>query len=146
MYIKRILILILGIGLIFMGSFAFYVYKVMFMSNTSFENDYVHIYIKTGTTIDQFLNQLDSYLLNVDDFNVLAKRKKYNVKPGKYIINKGMSNNDIINTLRSNNITVNVTFNNINNLNELAGQISNQIEADSLSFLNSFKSDFFIET
>ena len=42
MYIKRIIILILGIGLIFMGSFAFYVYKVMFMSNTSFENDYVH--------------------------------------------------------------------------------------------------------
>ena len=64
-----------------MGSFAFYVYKVMFMSNTSFENDYVHIYIKTGTTIDQFLNQVNSYLLNVDDFNVLAKRKKYNVKP-----------------------------------------------------------------
>ena len=145
MYIKRILILIVGIGLIFMGSFAFYVYKVMFMSNTSFENDYVHIYIKTGTTIDQFLNQVDSYLLNVDDFNVLAKRKKYNVKPGKYIINKGMSNNDIINSLRSNNITVNVTFNNINNLNDLAGKISNQIEADSISFLNSFKSGFFIE-
>ena len=72
MYIKRILILILGIGLIFMGSFAFYVYKVMFMSNTSFENDFVHIYIKTGTTIDQLLNQLDSYLLNVDDFNAVS--------------------------------------------------------------------------
>ena len=137
--------LIIGVGLIFMSSFAFYVYKIMFMSNTSFENDYVYIYIKTGTTIDQFLNQVDSYLLNTDDLNVLAKRKKYNVKPGKYIINKGMSNNDIINSLRSNNITVNVTFNNINNLNDLAGKISNQIEADSISFLNSFKLDFFIQ-
>ena len=65
MYIKRILILIAGIGLVFMGSFSFYVYKVMFKSNTSFENDYVHIYIKTGTTIDQFLNHQDLYYLGL---------------------------------------------------------------------------------
>ena len=133
------------IGLIFMGSFAFYVYKVMFMSNTSFESDYVHIFIKSETTFNQFLNQVEPFLLNIDDFSVLAKRKKYIVRPGKYKINKGMSNNDIINSLRSNNITVNVIYNNINDLNDLAGKISNQIEADSISFLNSFKSDFFNE-
>ena len=129
------------IGLIFMGSFAFYVYKIMFMSNTSFETDYVHIFIKSETTFNLFLNQVDPFLLNIDDFSVLAKRKKYTVRPGKYKINKGMSNNDIINSLRSNNITVNVIYNNINDLNDLAGKISNQIEADSISFLNSFKSD-----
>ena len=133
------------IGLIFMGSFAFYVYKVMFMSNTSFEDDYVHLYIKSETTFNQFIELVDPFLLNIDDFSVLAKRKKYNVKPGKYRLNKGMSNNDIINSLRSNNITVNVTYNNISDLNDLAGNISNQIEADSISFLNSFKTDFFIE-
>ena len=145
MYIRRILILTAAIGLIFMGSFAFYVYKVMFMSNTSFEGDFEYIFIKSDTSYDQFLNQLDSYLLSVDDFNVLAKRKKYGVRPGKYRINKGMSNNDIINTLRSNNITVNVIYNNVNDLNDLAGKISNQIEADSISFLNSFKTGFFTE-
>ena len=133
------------IGLIFMGSFAFYVYKVMFMSNTSFESDYAHLFIKSETTFNQFLNQVEPFLLNIDDFSVLAKRKKYIVRPGKYKINKGMSNNDIINSLRSNNITVNVIYNNINDLNDLAGKISNQIEADSISFLNSFKSDFFNE-
>ena len=133
------------IGLIFMGSFAFYVYKVMFMSNTSFEADYVHLYIKSETTFNQFIEQVDPFLLNIDDFSVLAIRKKYTVRPGKYIINKGMSNNDIINSLRSNNITVNVIYNNVSDLNDLAGNISNQIEADSISFLNSFKTDFFIE-
>ena len=133
------------IGLIFMGSFAFYVYKVMFMSNTSFEADYVHLYIKSETTFNQFVEQVDPFLLNIDDFIVLAKRKKYTVRPGKYRINKGMSNNDIINSLRSNNITVNVIYNNVSDLNDLAGNISNQIEADSISFLNSFKTDFFIE-
>ena len=145
MYIRRILLLAVVLGLIFMGSFAFYVYKVMFMSNTSFESDFVHIYIKTETTYDQLLNQVDPYLTRIDDFDVLAKRKKYSVRPGKYILNKGMSNNDIINSLRSNNITVNVIFNNVNDLNDLAGKLSNQIEADSLSFLSSFDTDFFIE-
>ena len=128
-----------------MGSFAFYVYKVMFMSNTSFESDFVHIYVKSETTYDQLLNQVDPYLTRIDDFDVLAKRKKYSVRPGKYILNKGMSNNDIINSLRSNNITVNVIFNNVKDLNDLAGKLSNQIEADSLSFLSSFDTDFFIE-
>ena len=145
MYIRRILLLTVVLGLIFMGSFAFYVYKVMFMSNTSFESDFVHIYIKTETTYDQLLNQVDPYLTRIDDFDILAKRKKYSVRPGKYILNKGMSNNDIINSLRSNNITVNVIFNNVNDLNDLAGKLSNQIEADSLSFLSSFDTDFFIE-
>ena len=128
-----------------MGSFSFYVYKVMFKSNTSFDEKSKDLYIKTGTSYNQLLNQIESYVLNVDDFDVLAKRKKYNVKPGKYQIKYGMNNNEIINSLRSNNITVNVIYNNIVDLNDLAGKISNQIEADSISFLNSFKTEFFKE-
>tara|TARA_B100000524_G_scaffold165962_1_gene84776 strand:+ start:119 stop:1156 length:1038 start_codon:yes stop_codon:yes gene_type:complete len=145
MYIKRIVILIVALGLIFMGSFSLYVYKVMFKSNTSFNEKSKDLYIKTGTSFNQLLKQIDPYVLNVDDFNVLAKRKKYNVKPGKYQIKNGMNNNEIINSLRSNNITVNVIFNNIIDLSDLAGKISNQIEADSISFLNSFKTEFFKE-
>lgn len=128
-----------------MGSFSLYVYKVMFKSNTSFDEKSKDLYIKTGTSYNQLLNQIESYVLNVDDFDVLAKRKKYNVKPGKYQIKNGMNNNEIINSLRSNNITVNVIYNNIVDLNDLAGKISSQIEADSISFLNSFKADFFSE-
>ena len=117
----------------------------MFKSNTSFNEKSKDIYIKTGSSYSQLLKQIDPYLLNVDDFNVLAKRKKYNIKPGKYQIKNGMNNNEIINSLRSNNITVNVIYNNIIDLNDLAGKISNQIEADSISVLNSFKTDFFKE-
>ena len=117
----------------------------MFKSNTSFDEKSKDLYIKTGTSYNQLLNQIDPYILNVDDFDVLAERKKYNVKPGKYQIKYGMNNNEIINSLRSNNITVNVIYNNIVDLNDLAGKISNQIEADSISFLNSFKTEFFKE-
>ena len=128
-----------------MSLFAFYIHKVMFKSNTSFNEKSIDLFIKTGSNQNQLLVQIEPYLLSVNDFDILAKRKKFHVKPGKYSLVKGMSNNDIINSLRSNNITVNVIFNNIKNLNDLAGKISNQIEADSISFLNSFKTDFFTE-
>ena len=117
----------------------------MFKSKTACDEKSKDLYSKTGTSYNQLLNQIESYVLNVDDFDVLAKRKKYNVKPGKYQIKNGMNNNEIINSLRSNNITVNVIYNNIVDLNDLAGKISSQIEADSISFLNSFKADFFTE-
>ena len=145
MYIRKILILTVGIGLVFLSLFAFYVYRVMFVSNTSFEAEYVNIYIKTGTTYDQLLNQLDSYLINVDDFNLLAKRKTYKVRAGKYRVDRNMNNREILNSLRTNNITVDVIFNNIRDIDDLARKISNQIETDSISLLNSFNSGFFKE-
>ena len=102
MYIKRILILIAGIGLIFMGSFAFYVYKVMFMSNTSFENDYVHIYIKTGTTIDgtshvYFIQEVESeqYELIFGDGIFGKSLEDGNVIEVSYIVTNGDSANGV---------------------------------------------------
>jgi UPF0755 protein len=57
------------------------------------------------------------------------------------MIEPGMSNNNIVNILRSGRQTpVNVTFNNIRTLEELAGRIGGQIEADSAS-LSAFLSD-----
>ena len=143
MYIRKILIITVGIGIVFFGLFAFYVYRVMFVSNTSFNSEYVDVYIKTGTTHDELLNQLDPYLININDFSVLAKRKTYKVRAGKYRIKRNMNNREIINSLRSNNITIDVIFNNIKDLEDLAEKISNQIEADSISLLNSFKTEFF---
>ena len=143
MYIRKILIITVGIGIVFLSLFAFYVYRVMFVSNTSFNSEYVDVYIKTGTTHEELLNQLDPYLINIDDFNVLAKRKTYKVRAGKYRIKRNMNNREIINSLRSNNITIDVIFNNIKDLEDLAEKISIQIEADSISLLNSFKTEFF---
>ena len=63
MYIRRILILTAAIGLIFMGSFAFYVYKVMFMSNTSFEGDFEYIFIKIRPIAAVNINILLMYIV-----------------------------------------------------------------------------------
>jgi UPF0755 protein len=137
MYIKKILWAIAIIGLVAAGIFAYYVYGAMLAPNTNFNNDEAYIYIKSTDSYEDVRGQLEPLLKDIDKFDILAKQKKYtgNIKSGKYAIKKGMSNNDIINSIRSRNIPVNVSFNNQNSLEKLAGRVASQIEADSLSLL-----------
>ncbi len=145
MYIRKIIILTSILVLFIMGGFSYYVYNIMFAPNTNFNEEFKYIYIGTDSDYNDLTENLKGYIEDIKAFTVLAERKNYtkNIKPGRYIIEKGMNNNQIINSIRSKNITVNVIFNNVNDLNDLAGKISKQIEADSVSFLNSFKTEFF---
>lgn len=70
---------------------------------------------------------------------VAAQKNLKQPKPGCYLLKKGMSNNEIVNMLRVGNQTpVKVAFNNQDTLEKLAGRISHQIAADSISLLDSF--------
>jgi len=148
MYIKKILLVIVFIGLIIAGLLANYVYGAMFKPNTKFENDKAYIYIPTDSKYDEVREQLIPLLKDIDKFDALAARKKYNtnVKSGRYVINKGMNNNDIINSIRSNNKPIKLSFNNQDRLELLSGRVASQIEADSLSLLNAFLDEQFIKT
>src|SRR5690606_195587 len=86
-------------------------------------------------------------LHDIESFRSVANQKKYdgNIKSGHFIITQGMSNNDIVNTLRSKNIPINVKFNNQERLEDLAGNISRQIEADSISLLKTMQDREFLE-
>ena len=101
--------------------------------------------IPTGSDFEDLTDTLRStgVLRSERNFIITSRLKSYgrNVKPGSYMIEPGMSNNNIVNILRSGRQTpVNVTFNNIRTLEELAGRIGGQIEADSAS-LSAFLSD-----
>ena len=147
MYIKKILLAVVLIGLIIAGYFAYYVYSAMFVSNTAFNNDEAFIYIESTATYQNVREDLEPLLKNIKTFDALASRKKYttNIKAGKYRIKKDMTNNDIINSIRIHNIPVKVSFNNQNSLEQLAGRISKQIEADSLSLIVAFQDSTFIK-
>ena len=145
MYIRRVFFAIVMSGILISAMFSYFVYRIMFKSNTKFQSDFEVLYIKTNTSTPQLLNKLDSLLINVNDFKILAKQKKYVVRPGKYIISRNMNNNQIINILRSENTTVNVLVNNVKNLNDLAGKVSKQLELDSLELSNSFDDDLFFK-
>ena len=138
MYLRKILLLIVVLGLILGGVFAYKVYDAIFSPNTKFENNEAFIYVPTNSTIEDVSELLEPLLKNPKTFLQIAERKGYssNVKGGKYAIQKGMNNNDIVNSLRSSNIPVQVSFNNQETLADLAGRISSQIEPDSLTLLS----------
>ncbi|OUR95127.1 aminodeoxychorismate lyase [Flavobacteriales bacterium 34_180_T64] len=145
MYIKKILFAIAIIGIIIAAFFANYVYSAMFKPNTKFNNERAYIYIPTNATYQDIREQLLPLLEDIDKFDALAERKQYtsNIKAGKYAIKKDMSNNDIINSIRINNMSIMVSFNNQETLEDLAGRIAVQIEADSTSLINTFNSKAF---
>ena len=78
-----------------------------------------------------------NYIIDLNSFEWLAEKKnyKYNVKPGRYRIKNNMSNNELINLLRSGNqIPVKLTFNNVRTIDEFAGVVAKKLEPDSLAF------------
>ncbi|WP_242205079.1 endolytic transglycosylase MltG [Aestuariivivens insulae] len=146
MYIKKILWAIAIIGLVGAVFFANFVYKAMLRPNTAFNNEVAYVYIPTHATYADVRSQLEPLLDDIKSFDNLARQKKYtaNIKAGRYAIKKGMSNNDIINSIRINNLPVKVSFNNQSSLEKLAGRVSKEIEADSLSLLKAMKDDAFL--
>jgi len=123
-------------------------YKVFFKSNTSFSEDFVYVYVNSGSSKDEMISSISSYIIDVESFIKAAKTKKYleNIKAGRFIIYKGDGNNKIINSLRSKNIPLNITFNNIQTIQEFSGYISKKIEADSMSLIESFTDKNFLKS
>ena len=72
MYIKKILLAVVFIGLAIAGYFAFYVYSAMFVDNTAFTNDEVYIYVTSNATYDDVRTDLLPLLKNIKTFDALA--------------------------------------------------------------------------
>lgn len=146
MYIKRILLTIVLAGIVAAGIFSYYVYKTIFLPNTSFENKTAFVLVSSDRSYQEVRQQLVPLLKNIESFDKVAQKKGYvaNVKPGKYAIKKGMNNNDIVNSLRSKNIPIQISFNNQERLANLAGRIAEQIEADSLSLLQKITDETYL--
>ncbi len=136
------IILSLGIlSFLFILSLVVYnYYKTYYSENTNFDEESVYLYIKSGSGLDNFKKQITPLVKDsVTFFNAAYKTKYFlNIKAGRYEIKKGFSNKEIINSLKFQNKPVKVTFNNLERIENLASKISDFIEADSLSLMNSF--------
>ncbi len=108
----------------------------IFAANVVVENELAYIYIPNDSDYDDVLMILEEsgYVENLQSFEQVAEWKKYagKVLPGKYEIHNGMSNNELINLLRSGKQTpVKLSFISVRSLPILAGKVSVYIEADS---------------
>jgi len=115
-------------------------YNIMHRDNTNFDEDSTFLYINSSDTIVSILDTINQKIKSSKTFLKAAKRMDYaeNIKSGRFKVNKGAGNKEIINSLKFNNTPLTVTFNNQERIQDLAGRISKQILADSISLLNAF--------
>ena len=146
-YRKKILTIIVLIGLAFGFYFVYLFSRTFFWDNTIFDQEKVYVFIKEGDNFNKVRAVLTPFLKSVSDFSKAADKKGYStrVKSGKFILRKGSNNNEIINTLRGKSLTVRVTFNNQERIENLAGRVAQQIEPDSIELLKAFLDPNFLK-
>ena len=110
----------------------------IFGSNTNFEEDRKAVFIKTGSTFLKVRNELDNkgIVVNTKSFSLLARLFDYkqNIKPGKYVFEKGASLYTILKTLRAGKQTpVNLVINKLRTREDFAAKIAANFECDSYS-------------
>ena len=126
---KRILLFLMLIALAIGGFFAWKMWRDVFGPGARFAAEEKVLLIPTGADLDQVMDSLKSTGILKDEktFHWVAERKKYadKVRPGRYVVPSGMSMNDLVNKLRNGEQDpVRITFANIKNIPQLAGQVS----------------------
>jgi UPF0755 protein len=121
------------------GLAAWIVYQWVYKPNVKIKESR-YFYIATGSDYDEVFHDLKDQAIISDpvSFDRVARKKEYpaKVKPGRYKIKPGMSNNELVNLLRSGlQEPVLVTFNNIRFKDQLAGRVCRNLEADSTELL-----------
>jgi UPF0755 protein len=137
---KSILYIICGAALLII-TVLILIWKTLFGVAILAEKPAKVIIIPTGASYGQVRDSVvkNHIIKNGKLFDWVAKRKNYPalIKPGRYVIDKNLSYNSLINMLRSGHQTpLRITFQNIRTLNQLAGKIGRQLEADSISIMD----------
>jgi UPF0755 protein len=140
--VRKLLWIIILLILSYAAYWAWTRYQAIYASNVEVKEP-TEFLIYTGSDFQKVKTDLErsGALKDLDAFLWVADKKSYPdlVKPGRYILKAGMSNNDLVNMLRAGNQTpVKLSFNNVRNLAQLAGKVGAKLEGDSLSFLKTF--------
>ena len=139
--IKKWSLIIAPILLIVAGILVYFIYA----PNVAIK-DY-ELKITPATSYQQVVERLkkDGVLKSTTTFEQVAglmKYKRAEVPSGRYNLKEGMSNRAILTKLRSGDQdALNITFNNVRTIRELAGLFSKNLAADSVSLLNAFLAD-----
>ncbi len=147
---KKIILIVLVGGLLFGGYKVYELYAGVKKPNVNLNGQqFTYIYIPTGSNFRNVLQLLysNNIIINHSTFEWVAEKKNYpgNIKAGKFKITEGMSNNALINLLRSGRQEpVRLVFNKVRTKERFSGIIGSQIEADSLVLLKLLSDEDFL--
>ncbi len=121
-------------------------YNKYYKDNTDFENESIYLYVIKDDSLG-FTDSISKYFKSTKTFYKVAEKLGYlnNKKTGRFKIDKGVGNNEIVRSLKFNNTPVNVTFNNQERIENLASRVSKQILEDSLSLIKAFRNEDFLK-
>ncbi|MEI8201897.1 MAG: endolytic transglycosylase MltG [Bacteroidota bacterium] len=143
----RIFLSFLLVAISFAGIFGWSYYRKIYAPNFLIHHKQSSfLYIPTGSTFDDVTKIIDSnkFADDINSFIWLAEKKSYvqSIKPGKYMLQPDMSNNQLINMLRSGQqVPIKLSFNSIRTKQQFAKRISEQIEATEESLLQALNTD-----
>jgi UPF0755 protein len=144
---KQIIRIILIFILILIASaiyFSYDSYKKIYAPNVVLENtSNKYFYVKTGSELSDLINGLyeRNLIKNRNTFEWVCELKEFKtVKPGRYKLKNGMSNNELINLFRSGNQEpVKVTFTNVRTKEHLAGKVCKTLKLTLFQFLKCYQ-------
>lgn len=146
---KKIVLWIISIFILLIAISAYLAYSTIFKPIDLAETEYIYIDTKNSykDVVDQIKQKVE--LPNEKIFELLSERMNYPnlVKSGRYAIEDGMTMPDLIRRLRSGGQSpVDLTFNNIRTIENLAGRLSSQLMLDSITILNHLSNSTIIES
>ena len=151
-FAKKVIISFIGIILLFGVLLAHRLYSYVYQPNIKL-NDKAEqfVFIPTNSVFSDVVRILsdEGLLMDKNSFEWVAERKnyKFNVKAGRYFINREMNNNELVNMLRSGmQVPLRLSFHNLRTKQQLAGKIAKQLETDSLSIIQLINDSTFLDT
>ncbi len=116
-------------------SFSYYAYQIVYTANVDTKDQETYVYIPTGATYEQALDSVEATGTIIDKLSLrfMAKLMDYDelVKPGRYKLEHGWGNRQLIGVLRlGEQSPVKLTFNNVRLRSQLAEKLATEIEPD----------------
>ncbi|WP_026708602.1 endolytic transglycosylase MltG [Flavobacterium frigidarium] len=126
--------------------YGFILMRQIFSANTKFSEKEIYVHIPTDATYSEAEKIISQYVEDMDRFTLVADKRNYpeTVKSGRFLFTKGMNSYELVQSLRAN-VPVSLAFNNQERVENLAGRVGSQIEADSTSLLTTFKDSIFLK-
>ncbi|EJF11212.1 aminodeoxychorismate lyase [Pontibacter sp. BAB1700] len=129
MWIPGIIVLLLFLFV----SFSYYAYQIVYTANVDTKGQDTYVYIPTGADYKQALDSVEATGVIIDRLSLrfMAKLMDYDelVKPGRYKIENGWGNRQLIGVLRlGEQSPLKLTFNNIRLRSQLAEKLATSVE------------------
>ncbi|MGY3052383.1 UPF0755 protein [Pedobacter sp. UYEF25] len=136
---KKITIVVVCLAILVGGYFMLNFYKTFFAPN--FTGSQKYLYIRTGSDLNAVIKELESKDLvsSIESFKKAAAKMKLpeNLKPGRYLVKKGMTNRTVVNMIKAGNQDpVKLKVHNLRTKENFAAFLAKNLEADSTHFIN----------